>query len=112
MKNEKSNTLLEFVELPSWPSRYFEFGAFLGGFLLMIAFGIILVRLNLPIALGYLQMIAFAFSLAVLFSIIALVYKRRMWVKQQMIEQLKKADKKAAKNDSAQTSSLLSGELH
>ncbi len=103
MKNEKSNKLLEFVDLMSWPSRYFELGAFFVGFLLTVVFGIILVKLNPPIAPIYLSMFAIAFGLVIISSVVTLVYKRRMRYKQRMIEQLKEVSK---------TSSLVSGEAH
>jgi uncharacterized membrane protein (DUF485 family) len=103
MKNEKSNKLLELVDLMSWPSRYFEIGAFFIGFLLTVAFGVILVKLNPPIAPIYLNMVAIAFGLVVISSVVTLVYKRRKRYKQRMIEQFKEVSK---------TSPLVSGEAH
>jgi len=107
MKNEKSNKLLELVDLMSWPSRYFEIGVFFIGFLLTVASGIILVNLNPPIAPIYLNMLAIAFGLVIISSVVALVYKRRMRYRQRMIERFKEAEK-----DVSKTSSLVRGEAH
>jgi len=52
-------------------------------------------------------MVAIAFGLVIISSVVALVYKRRMRYRQRMIEQFKEAEKEVSK-----TSSLVRGEAH